>query len=55
LGVWGARRSEKAIRAATTKVTVVKKPKTFCTRAMVECIVALSLFSEELVWKEWRK
>jgi len=29
LGVLGARRSEHAIRAATTKATVVKKPKTF--------------------------
>lgn len=40
LGVRGAIRSEHAIRAATAKATVVKKPKTFCARTMVECIVA---------------
>lgn len=35
----GVRRSDAAIRAATTKQTVVKKPKTFWARTMVECIV----------------
>jgi hypothetical protein len=40
LGVRGAIRSEAAIRAATTKATVVKNPKTFWMRTMLECIVA---------------
>ena len=40
LGVLGAKRSEHAIRAATTKATVVKKVKTFWARLMVEFIVA---------------
>ena len=40
LGVLGANRSEHAIRAATTKATVVKKVKTFWARLMVEFIVA---------------
>ena len=39
LGVRGARISEQAMRAATAKVTVVKKPKTFWARTIVECIV----------------
>ena len=38
LGVRGARRSEAAIKAATTKQIVVKKPKTFWARVMVVCI-----------------
>jgi hypothetical protein len=40
LGVRGAIRSEHAIKAATAKATVVKNPKTFCARTMVECILA---------------
>lgn len=39
LGVRGARRSENAIKAATAKQTVVKKPKTFWARTMIVCIV----------------
>jgi hypothetical protein len=30
---------ESAITAATVKATVVKKPKTFCTRTRAECIL----------------
>lgn len=40
LGIRGDIRSDAAIRAATAKQTVVKKPKTFWARTMVECIVA---------------
>jgi hypothetical protein len=40
LGVRGARRSDTAIKAATTKQTVVKKPKIFWARTMVVCIFA---------------
>jgi hypothetical protein len=36
LGVRGARRSEAAIKAATTKATVVKKPKVFWSRTRDE-------------------
>jgi len=43
LGVRGAIRSEAAIKAATTKATVVKNPKTFWKRTMLECIVAWPL------------
>lgn len=32
-------KSEHAIKAATAKQTVVKKPKTFWARTMVECIL----------------
>ena len=32
-------RTEKAVRRAVQKATVVKKPKAFCTRTTVECIV----------------
>ena len=39
LGVRGARKSEAAIRAATTKATVVKKPKAFWTRTSEEYMV----------------
>lgn len=39
VGVRGASTSENAIRAATTKATVVKKPKTFCARTTVECMI----------------
>lgn len=38
LGVRGASISENAIRAATAKATVVKKPKTFWARTTVECM-----------------
>ncbi len=40
-GVRGARISENAINAATAKATVVKKPKTFWTRTMAVCMIAL--------------
>ena len=53
LGVRVAMRSEHAIRAATTKATVVKKPNTFWARTMVECIVADSPLCEGSVWVEW--
>lgn len=43
LGVRGVIRSEAAIKAATTKATVVKNPKTFWKRTMLECIVAWPL------------
>ena len=43
LGVRGARRSDAAIKAAMTKHTVVKKPKTFWARTMVVCIFAAVL------------
>lgn len=39
LGVRGARKSEAAIKLATTKATVVKKPKAFWRRTMEEYIV----------------
>jgi hypothetical protein len=40
LGVRGKRKSVLAIRAATMKQTVVKKPNTFWVRVTVECILA---------------
>jgi hypothetical protein len=40
LGVRAARKSVDATRAATMNTTVVKKPKTFWVRVMVECILA---------------
>ena len=40
LGVRGEMMSEKAIKAATAKATVVKKPKTFWARTRDECIFA---------------
>jgi hypothetical protein len=39
VGVWGWRKLDMAITAATQNATVVKKPKTFCPRTKVECIV----------------
>lgn len=42
LGVREERKSELAIRAATTNATVVKNPKTFWARTIVECIVAIA-------------
>lgn len=39
LGVLGAIRSVEAIKAATTKMTVVRKPKAFWTRTVLECMV----------------
>lgn len=44
----GVRRSDAAIRAATTKQTVVKKPKTFWARTIVECMVRGLFSGEEL-------
>lgn len=32
---------DRATTAATVKATVVKKPKTFCARTSVECILAI--------------
>jgi hypothetical protein len=40
LGVRAEKKSVEAMRAATTKQTVVKKPKTFWARVIVECIFA---------------
>lgn len=40
-GVLGERKSENAIRAATAKATVVKKPKTFCPLTREECMLAI--------------
>jgi phage gp16-like protein len=40
LGFRGARKSVAAMRAATTKATVVKKPKVFWMRTREECMVA---------------
>jgi hypothetical protein len=37
LGVRAEKKSVEAMRAATTKQTVVKKPKTFWARVIVEC------------------
>ena len=53
-GVRGARRSEHAIRAATTKQTVVKKPKIFWARVMVVCIFVdfLPQDSKSEVWSQ---
>lgn len=39
VGVWGWMKVDSAMTAATEKATVVKKPKTFCIRTRVECIV----------------
>lgn len=39
LGVRGEKRSEAAMKAATTKATVVKKPKVFWMRTMEEYMV----------------
>jgi hypothetical protein len=50
LGVLGANRSEHAIRAATTKATVVKKVNTFWARLMVEFIVARGWGVRYLSW-----
>lgn len=47
LGVRGAVKSQTAIRAATANKTVVKKPKTFCERTRVECMVALWILSKD--------
>ena len=44
LGSRGDVKSEKAIKPATQKATVVKKPKTFCPRTRVECMVVCSPF-----------
>jgi hypothetical protein len=41
LGVRGEKRSEAAIMAATTKATVVKKPKVFWMRTMEEYMAAV--------------
>ena len=39
LGALVEKRSEQAINAAMAKVTLVKKPKMFCARTIVECMV----------------
>lgn len=43
LGDWGKKRTDDAISAETTKITVVKNPKTFCVRTRVEYIFFFSL------------
>jgi hypothetical protein len=40
-GACGVTTTERAMIAATKKATVVKKPKTFCTRTRAECMAAL--------------
>lgn len=52
-GVRGARRSDAAIKAATTKQTVVKKPKTFWARTMEVCIFIHSGEIMEVLSNEW--
>ena len=37
-GLWGRKRTERAVRMAVQNATVVKKPKVFCTLTTVECI-----------------
>ena len=41
-GDCGKKRTERAIRPATLKATVVKKPKTFCTRTREECMLEMT-------------
>ena len=41
-GDCGKKRTERAIRPATLKATVVKKLKTFCTRTREECILEIT-------------
>lgn len=43
LGLCGLTRLESAISAPTEKATVVKKPKTFCSRTSEECIAAVAV------------
>lgn len=50
LGVRGARKSEAAIRAATAKATVVKKPKAFWTRTSEEYMVGNRLRMLRPAW-----
>lgn len=64
-GVRGVIISVNAIKAATAKATVVKKPKTFWARTTVECMIALPLADlsvgevvdsydmEEGIWRAW--
>ena len=40
-GVWGMKRTDSAVRIAVQNATVVKKPKAFCTRTTVECILKI--------------
>lgn len=42
-GVWGVRSTEKEVKRAVKKATVVKKPNTFCALTKVECIVVIEL------------
>lgn len=46
VGFWGQRSEDKATQAAVQKATVVKKPKTFCTRLIVECMPTPSLLND---------
>lgn len=41
LGVWGLMKLLSAMTAATVKATVVKKPKTVCSRTSAECMVGV--------------
>lgn len=59
LGVRGALKSDAAMRAATTKTTVVKKPKTFWTRVrelyiLGYCVAAVIVYfpAGSVSWKE---
>lgn len=45
LGFCGVMKLLSAITAATLKATVVKKPKTFCSRTRVECMILWSASS----------
>lgn len=40
-GVLGERKSDSAMKVATTKATVVKKPKTFCPLTKEECMLVI--------------
>lgn len=40
-GLWGRKTTERAVRMAVTKATVVKNPKVFWTLTTVECILAM--------------
>ena len=41
LGIRGAKKSDVAMNAATTKATVVKNPNAFCTLTRDECMVVV--------------
>jgi hypothetical protein len=43
LGVCGDMKLLSAITVATVKATVVKKPKTFCSRTRAECMIVVGV------------